>query len=120
MWNVMHLLRNVGALGRKLHSCRMSLHLLVDTDRHLDVYHVHGSNQGVRVDLHMVVGSKSYKTTTSGITTQALGRIENLVRVGGIKCYMTCMIVDTIGYNMLMGLDFLLKIGANVMWREMA
>jgi hypothetical protein len=56
----------------------------------------------------MVVGSKSYKTTTSGITTQALGRIENLVRVGGIKCSMTCMIVDTIGYNMPMGLNFLL------------
>jgi hypothetical protein len=33
---------------------------------------------------------------------------------------MTFMIVDTNGYNMLMGLDFLLKIGADVMWREMA
>jgi hypothetical protein len=80
----------------------------------MDVHHVHGSSQGVRVDLHMVTGSKSYKTTTSGITTQAMGRIENLVRVGRIKCYMTFMIVDTNGYNMLMGLDFLLKIGADV------
>jgi hypothetical protein len=62
----------------------------------------------------MVKGSKSYKTTTSGIITQAMGRIENLVRVRGIKCYMTFMIVDTNGYKMLMGLDFLLKIGADI------
>jgi hypothetical protein len=42
-----------------------------------------------------------------------MNRVENLlVRVGGTKCFMTFMVLDIDGYNLLMGLNFLLKIGA--------
>ncbi len=41
-----------------------------------------------------------------------MSRVENLcVKVSGIKCFMTFMVLDTNGYNLLMGLDFLMKIG---------
>jgi hypothetical protein len=41
-----------------------------------------------------------------------MNRIENLrVKVGGTKCFMTFMVLDIDGYNLLMGLDFLMKIG---------
>jgi hypothetical protein len=42
-----------------------------------------------------------------------MSRVENLlVRVGGTKCFMTFMVLNIDGYNLLMGLNFLLKIGA--------
>jgi hypothetical protein len=44
-----------------------------------------------------------------------MSRVENLlVRVGGTKCFMTFMVLETDGYNLLMGLNFLMKIGAVV------
>ncbi len=62
--------------------------------------------------MHLVTGNESYKTT-SGMITWALGRIDELqVRIGGIQCTMTFMVVDTDGYDVLLGLDFLMKIGA--------
>ncbi len=62
--------------------------------------------------MHLVTGNESYKTA-SGMVTQALGRIDELqVRIGGIQCTMTFMVVDTDGYDVLLGLDFLMKIGA--------
>jgi predicted aspartyl protease len=62
--------------------------------------------------MHLVVGSETYKTT-SGVVTQALGRIEEVsVGVGGVQCTMTFMVVDTDSYDVLLGLDFLMKIGA--------
>jgi hypothetical protein len=64
--------------------------------------------------MHLVVGSESYKTT-SGVITQALGRIDEIaVNVGGVDCAMTFMVVDTSSYDVLLGLDFLIKIGAVV------
>jgi len=40
-----------------------------------------------------------------------MGRIVNLlVKVGGIKYFMTFMIINIDDYNLLMGLDFLMKI----------
>jgi len=36
------------------------------------------------------------------------------VKVGGVQCAMTFMVVDTDSYDVLMGLDFLMKIGAVV------
>jgi hypothetical protein len=64
--------------------------------------------------MHLVTGTETYKTT-SGIITQALGRIDEIpVKVGGVKCAMTFMVVDTDSYDMLLGLDFLMKIGAVV------
>jgi predicted aspartyl protease len=64
--------------------------------------------------MHLVVGSESYKTA-SGVITQALGRIDEVVvSVGGVNCAMTFIVVDTDSYDVLLGLDFLMKIGAVV------
>jgi hypothetical protein len=62
--------------------------------------------------MHLVAGSETYKTA-SGVITQALGRIDEVpIGVGGVQCTMTFMVVDTDSYNVLLGLDFLMKIGA--------
>jgi len=46
---------------------------------------------------------------------QALGRIDEVaVNVGGVHCTMTFMVVDTDSYDVLLGLDFLMKIEAVV------
>jgi predicted aspartyl protease len=64
--------------------------------------------------MHLVTGTETYKTA-SGVITQALGRIEEItVKAGGVQCVMTFMVVDTNSYNVLLGLDFLMKIGAIV------
>jgi predicted aspartyl protease len=64
--------------------------------------------------MHLVTGSETYKTA-SGVITQALGRIDEIpVKVGGVQCTMTFMVVDTDNYDVLLGLDFLVKIGAIV------
>jgi hypothetical protein len=64
--------------------------------------------------MHLVTGNESYKTT-SGTITRALGWVNEVqVKIGGVKCAMTFMVVDTDGYNVLLGLDFLMKIGAIV------
>jgi predicted aspartyl protease len=64
--------------------------------------------------MHLVTGNESYKTA-SGVITRALGRVDEIqVRIGGIQCAMTFMVVDMDGYDMLLGLDFLMKIGAVV------
>jgi hypothetical protein len=42
-----------------------------------------------------------------------LGRIDEvLIKVGGIQCTMTDMVVDTDSYDVLFDLDFLIKTGA--------
>jgi hypothetical protein len=62
----------------------------------------------------MVSGSETYKTT-SGVVTQTLGRIGEVpIKVGGVQCNMTFMVVDTDSYDVLLGLDLLIKIGAIV------
>ncbi len=64
--------------------------------------------------MHLVTGSETYKTAL-GVVTQALGRIDEIpVKVGGVQCTMTFMVVDTDSYDVLLGLDFLIKIGAIV------
>jgi predicted aspartyl protease len=64
--------------------------------------------------MHLVTGSEAYKTA-SGAITQALGRIEEVpIKVGGIQCRMTFMVVDIDSYDVLLGLDLLIKIGAIV------
>jgi predicted aspartyl protease len=64
--------------------------------------------------MHLVTRNESYKTA-SGVVTRALGRVDEVhVKVGGVQCTMTFMVVDTDGYDMLLGLDFLIKIGAVV------
>ncbi len=62
--------------------------------------------------MHLVSGSETYKTT-SGAITQAFGRIDEvLIKVGGVQCNMNFMVVDTDSYDVLLGLDLLIKIGA--------
>jgi hypothetical protein len=52
--------------------------------------------------MHSVVGSESYKTA-SGVVTQALGWIDEVVvGVGGVHCTMTFMVVDTDSYDVLL------------------
>jgi hypothetical protein len=64
--------------------------------------------------MHLVTRNESYKTA-SGVITRALGRVDEIqAKIGGIQCAMTFMVVDTDGYDVLLGLDFLMKIGAVV------
>jgi hypothetical protein len=64
--------------------------------------------------MHLAAGSETYKTT-SGVATQVRGRIDEVpIKVGGVQCTMTFMVVDTDSYDVLLGLDFLIKIGAIV------
>jgi hypothetical protein len=64
--------------------------------------------------MHLVTRSETYKTA-SGVVTQALGRIDEVpVKVEGVQCTMTFMVVDTDSYDVLLGLDFLIKIGTIV------
>ncbi len=64
--------------------------------------------------MHLVSGLETYKTA-SGVITQALGRISEVpIKVGGMQCSMTFMVVDTDSYDVLLGLDLLIKIGAIV------
>jgi len=61
--------------------------------------------------MHLVTRSEIYKIAL-GVVTQALGRIDKvLAKVGGVQCTMTYMVVDTDSYDVLLGLDFLIKIG---------
>jgi len=64
--------------------------------------------------MHLVSRSETYKTA-SGVVMQALGRIDEVpVKVGGVQCTMTFMVVDTDSYDVLLGLDFLIEIGTIV------
>jgi predicted aspartyl protease len=64
--------------------------------------------------MHLVTWNESYKTA-SGVVTRALGRVDEVqVKIRGVQCAMTFMVVDTDGYDVLLGLDFLMKIGAVV------
>jgi len=62
--------------------------------------------------MHLVAHHETYKTTSS-IVMHALGRIIELpMKVGGIICQMIFLVVDIDSYDLLLGLDFLIKIGA--------
>jgi predicted aspartyl protease len=64
--------------------------------------------------MHLVIGFETYKTT-SGVVTQALSKIDKVpIKVGGVLCTMTFIVIDTNSYDILLGLDFLIKIGAIV------
>jgi predicted aspartyl protease len=64
--------------------------------------------------MHLLAGHETYKTAF-GIVMQALGRITKLpIKVGGIICQMIFLVIDTDNYDLLLGLDFLMKIGAVV------
>ncbi len=99
-----------------------TLHLPVEIDRYIVGLVNTGASMSVMAAavvremgmMHLVVGSETYKTA-SGVVTQALGWIDEVsVGVGRVHCAMTFMVVDTDSYDVLLGLDFLMKIGAIV------
>jgi predicted aspartyl protease len=62
--------------------------------------------------MHLVTEFETYKIA-SGVITHAMGRIDEVpMKVGGVQCVMTFMVVDTNNYDILLELDFLIKIGA--------
>jgi len=64
--------------------------------------------------MHLVSGHEIYKTTSRIITT-TLGRLDDILMcVGNVVCNMVFLVVDTNTYDFLLGLDFLIKIGAVV------
>jgi hypothetical protein len=64
--------------------------------------------------MHLVLGHETYKIAF-GMVIRAFGKITNiLVTVGRVVCLMVFLVVDTNNYDMLLGLDFLMKIGAVV------
>jgi len=68
-------------------------------------------NLGVR---HLVIRSETYKTKF-GIVTQTMGRLNEVpIKVGSVQCTMTFMVVNIDNYDILLGLDFLIKIGVVV------
>jgi predicted aspartyl protease len=64
--------------------------------------------------MHLVTRSETYKTAF-GIITQAMGRIDEVpVKVGGVQCTIYLIVVDINNYDILLGLDFLIKIATIV------
>jgi hypothetical protein len=64
--------------------------------------------------MHLVSRHETYKTTI-GIITITLGRLDDiLMHVGNVVYNMVFLVVDTDTYDLLLGLDFLMKIGAMV------
>jgi predicted aspartyl protease len=61
--------------------------------------------------MHLVSGHETYKTT-SGTVTSTLGRLVDIhVHVGNVVCNMVFLVVDIDTYDLLLGLDFFMKIG---------
>jgi len=64
--------------------------------------------------MHLVSRHETYKTASRTITI-TLGRLDDIpMRVGNVVCNMVFLVVDTNTYDLLLGLDFLMKIGAMV------
>jgi len=62
----------------------------------------------------LVLGQEMYKIALSTIT-QALGKIVDIhVTVGKVVCQMIFLVVDIDSYDLLLRLDFLMKIGTIV------
>jgi len=65
----------------------------------------------------LVVGHEIYNTTF-GILTQALGRISQILIIfGKIICQMVFFVINMDNYDSLLGLDFLMKIRVEWMWK---
>jgi hypothetical protein len=64
--------------------------------------------------MHLISGHETYKITFE-IVTIALERLDDIVvHVGNVVCNMMLLVVDTNTYDLLLGLDFLMKIRAMV------
>lgn len=64
--------------------------------------------------IHVIVEFEIQKTA-SRVVTQAMGGIDEVhVKVGGVQCPMTFMVVDIDNYDILLGLDFLIRINVTM------
>ncbi|CAK9872876.1 unnamed protein product [Sphagnum jensenii] len=64
--------------------------------------------------MHLVLGHEAYKMTSSTIAI-AFGRLDDIhVHVDNVVCSTVILVVDTNTYDLLLSLDFLMKIGAMV------
>jgi hypothetical protein len=64
--------------------------------------------------MHLVSSHETYKMA-SRIVTIALGKLDDIhVCVSNVVCSMVFLVVDTITYDHMLGLDFLMKIRAMV------
>ncbi len=64
--------------------------------------------------MHLVSGHETYKTTSRTVTT-ALGKLDDMdVHVSNVVCSMVFLVVDMNTYDLLLDLDFLMKIGVVV------
>jgi len=64
--------------------------------------------------MHLVSDHETYKMTSRTVTT-TLGRLDDIhVHVGNVVCSMVFLMVDTDTYDLLLGLNFFMKIGAVV------
>jgi hypothetical protein len=64
--------------------------------------------------MHLVSSHETYKMA-SRIVTIALGKLDDIhVCVSNVVCNMVFLVVDTITYDHMLGLDFLMKIRAMV------
>jgi hypothetical protein len=64
--------------------------------------------------MHLVSVHETYKTTFGSVTT-TLGRPNDIpMHVSNVVCSMVFLVVDTDTYDLLLGLDFLMKIGTMV------
>jgi len=62
--------------------------------------------------MHLVLGHETYKMTFRTIIT-ILGRLHDIhVRVNNVVCSMVFLVVDMNTYDLMLGLDFLVKVGA--------
>jgi hypothetical protein len=62
----------------------------------------------------LVSSPKSYKTA-SNVVTQAFGKISELpLQIGDVQCLMNFMVMDIDNYDILLGLDFFIKMGTIV------
>jgi hypothetical protein len=66
----------------------------------------------MRAWFHAFSGHETYKTASRTVTTP-LGRLDDIhVRVNNVVCYMVFLVVDIDTYDLLLGLDLFVKIGA--------
>ncbi len=64
--------------------------------------------------MHLVSRHETYKITL-GIVTTTLGRLDDIhVHVSNVVCNMVFLVVDIDSYDLLLGLDLLMKIGTVV------
>ncbi len=61
--------------------------------------------------MYLVLGHEVYKITSRTITQALRQIIDILITIGKVVCQMIFLVVNTNNYDLLLRLDFLMKIG---------